>query len=92
MRIVLRIPAIIKGCCYSVRSVTSIRTKLPRWVPSATSTTVPAGANNGAMPQTMRSLADIIRNARYVEIADAGPIPGIERLDDFDAALEDFLR
>ena len=51
-----------------------------------------AGAADGAMPQTMRGLARILPNARYVEIADAGHIPGIECPDDFNAALEAFLR
>ena len=51
-----------------------------------------AGAADGAMPKTMRSLVDIIPNARFVEIAEAGHIPGIERPAEFNAALDDFLR
>ena len=50
-----------------------------------------AGAADGAMPKTMRSLVDIIPDARFVEIAEAGHIPGIERPDAFNASLEDFL-
>ncbi len=51
-----------------------------------------AGSADGAMPKTMRGLAEVIPNARYVEIAGAGHIPGIERPEAFNAALEDFLR
>ncbi len=51
-----------------------------------------AGAADGAMPQTMRGLAGVIRNARFVEIPEAGHIPGIERPDAFNAALESFLQ
>ena len=50
-----------------------------------------AGAEDGAMPATMRALADRIPNARFVEIADAGHIPGIERPAEFNAALARFL-
>ena len=50
-----------------------------------------AGAEDGAMPQTLRGIAEIIPGARYVEIADAGHIPGIERPAAFNAALEAFL-
>jgi 3-oxoadipate enol-lactonase len=51
-----------------------------------------AGAEDGAMPRTMRALAELIPNSRFVEIADAGHIPGFERPEAFNAALEQFLR
>jgi len=50
-----------------------------------------AGAEDGAMPKTMRALADVIPGSRFVEIADAGHIPGYERPDAFNAALKQFL-
>lgn len=50
-----------------------------------------AGAEDGAMPASMRTLAAQIPNARFVEIADAGHIPGIERPSAFNAAVAGFL-
>ncbi|SHJ87191.1 3-oxoadipate enol-lactonase [Roseomonas rosea] len=47
-----------------------------------------AGAADGAMPQTMRGMAEVIPNARFVEIPDAGHLPCIETPDAFNAALE----
>ncbi len=50
-----------------------------------------AGAEDGVMPASMRALLPQLGDARYVEIADAGHIPGIERPEAFNAALEAFL-
>ena len=50
-----------------------------------------AGATDGAMPQTMRRMADDIPNARFIEIAEAGHLPCIERPDAFNEAIRDFL-
>jgi 3-oxoadipate enol-lactonase len=50
-----------------------------------------AGAEDGPMPQSMRALAALIPDARFVEIADAGHIPGLERPAEFNAALTQFL-
>lgn len=50
-----------------------------------------AGAEDGPMPAGMRGLAAQIADARFVEIEDAGHIPGIERPAAFNAALEAFL-
>ncbi len=50
-----------------------------------------AGAEDGAMPRGMRALAEVIPDAGFVEIADAGHIPGIERPEAFNAALDAFL-
>jgi 3-oxoadipate enol-lactonase len=50
-----------------------------------------AGAEDGAMPATMKALAEQIPDARFVEILDAGHIPGIERAPEFNAALARFL-
>lgn len=50
-----------------------------------------AGAEDGAMPQSMQALAPLLPDARFVEVADAGHIPGIERPAAFNAAVGDFL-
>ena len=50
-----------------------------------------AGAEDGPMPASMRALADTLPDARFVEIADAGHIPGAERPDAFNAAVTAFL-
>lgn len=50
-----------------------------------------AGAEDGAMPQTMRRMAEAIRDARFVEIPDAGHLPCIEAPELFNAALREFL-
>ena len=50
-----------------------------------------AGAEDGAMPTSMAALASQIPNARFVEIADAGHIPGAERPEAFNRAVADFL-
>ena len=50
-----------------------------------------AGAEDGAMPQSMRALASQIPDARFVEIADAGHLPGIERPAAVNAAISTFL-
>ena len=50
-----------------------------------------AGAEDGVMPQTLKALESRIPQAEYVEIADAGHLPGIERPDAFNAALRAFL-
>ena len=50
-----------------------------------------AGAEDGAMPQTLRALAAAIPGARYAEVPDAGHLPGIERPDAFNTALASFL-
>ena len=50
-----------------------------------------AGATDGAMPQTMRRMAEVIPDARYVEIPEAGHLPCVERPDAFNAAVEAFL-
>ncbi len=50
-----------------------------------------AGAQDGVMPQTMRTIQAAIPGARYVEIPGAGHLPGIEQPQAFNAALETFL-
>jgi len=50
-----------------------------------------AGAEDGAMPKSMQALGAELPSARFVEIADAGHIPGIERPEAFNAAVEAFL-
>jgi 3-oxoadipate enol-lactonase len=50
-----------------------------------------AGEMDGAMPATMRSMADVIPDARFVEIAGAGHLPCVEAPGPFNAALEAFL-
>ncbi len=50
-----------------------------------------AGAEDGPMPASMRGLVERIPDARFVEIADAGHIPGIERPEAFNAAMAAFL-
>lgn len=50
-----------------------------------------AGAEDGAMPASMRALADLIPGARFVEIPDAGHIPGAEQPQAFNAAVSEFL-
>ena len=50
-----------------------------------------AGAEDGPMPKSMQALVPQIPDARFVEIADAGHIPGIERPATFNAALDAFL-
>jgi 3-oxoadipate enol-lactonase len=51
-----------------------------------------AGAQDGAMPQTMRGIAAGMPDARYVEIPEAGHLPCIERPGAFNAAVEAFLK
>jgi len=50
-----------------------------------------AGAEDGPMPKNMQALVPMIPDARFVEIAGAGHIPGIERPAAFNAALDAFL-
>ncbi len=50
-----------------------------------------AGAEDGAMPQSMRTLAELIPNATFVEIPGAGHIPGLERPDAFNDVVSSFL-
>jgi len=50
-----------------------------------------AGAEDGAMPNGMRALQTQIPGARFVEIADAGHLPCVERHDAFNAAVDAFL-
>jgi 3-oxoadipate enol-lactonase len=50
-----------------------------------------AGASDGAMPQTMRNLADVIPDARFEEIAEAGHLPCLERPEAFNDAMTRFL-
>lgn len=50
-----------------------------------------AGAADGAMPQTMRGMAEVIPDARFVEIAEAGHLPPIERPEGFNEAIGAFL-
>ena len=50
-----------------------------------------AGAEDGAMPQTMRKLRDPIPGSRFVAIAGAGHLPCIEVPIAFDALPSDFL-
>ena len=42
-------------------------------------------------PKEMRSIADAIQGARYVELAEAGHMSPLENADAFNAALEEFL-
>ena len=51
-----------------------------------------AGAEDGVMPAGLKALATQVPNGRYVEIADAGHLPCIERPDAFNAALAAFLQ
>ena len=55
------------------------------------STLLIAGAEDGAMPTSMQALVAQMQDARFVEIADAGHIPGIERPQDFNSAVTAFL-
>lgn len=61
----------------------------------ATALSVPvqliAGSNDGAMPQTMRTMADTIPRSRLDIIPDAGHIPNVEQPDRFNSLLERFL-
>lgn len=50
-----------------------------------------AGAEDGPMPQSMCALVTQIPQARFVEIQDAGHIPGVERPSEFNAAWTEFL-
>ena len=50
-----------------------------------------AGAEDGVMPETLRALEGRIPQAEYVEIADAGHLPGIERPEAFNRALRAFI-
>lgn len=50
-----------------------------------------AGAADGAMPTTMRDMAKVIPNARFVEIPDAGHLPCIEAPSAFNEKMEAFL-
>lgn len=51
-----------------------------------------AGKDDGKMPDAMRRMRDTIAGAQFVEIADAGHIPGIAQPEAFNRALLDFLR
>lgn len=50
-----------------------------------------AGALDGAMPATMRAMQAVMPAARFVEIADAGHLPGFERPTAFNSVVSDFL-
>lgn len=50
-----------------------------------------AGAEDGAMPTSMRALAEVIPDSRFLEIPQAGHLPGIEAPDAFNAAVGAFL-
>jgi len=50
-----------------------------------------AGAQDGAMPATMRALRDRIPGAQFAEIAEAGHLPNLEQAAAFNAAAEPFL-
>ncbi len=50
-----------------------------------------AGASDGALPATLRTLAARVPNGRFTEIADAGHLPNIEQPGAFNAALAEFL-
>ncbi|TPG45770.1 alpha/beta fold hydrolase [Roseomonas nepalensis] len=50
-----------------------------------------AGANDGAMPATMRGMAGVIPGARFEEIPDAGHLPPVERPRAFNEAIGAFL-
>jgi 3-oxoadipate enol-lactonase len=50
-----------------------------------------AGAADGAMPKSMRAMAESIPDARFVEIPDAGHLPCIEAPSPFNQAMETFL-
>ncbi|WP_458097186.1 alpha/beta fold hydrolase [Roseomonas sp. WA12] len=50
-----------------------------------------AGEMDGAMPKTMRGMAEVIPDARFVEIPGAGHIPCLEAPGPFNAAVEAFL-
>lgn len=50
-----------------------------------------AGVEDGAIPAALRALQPQLPDARYVEITDAGHLPGIERPAAFNAALAAFL-
>ena len=49
------------------------------------------GAEDGAMPQSMRAIHAVIPGSRFVEIPGAGHLPGLEKPDEFNAALASFL-
>lgn len=51
-----------------------------------------AGAEDGAMPQTMRAIQGSITGAAFHEIPEAGHLPCIERPEAFNALLAAFLR
>lgn len=50
-----------------------------------------AGAEDGAMPTSMRALAEVIPDSRFQEIPQAGHLPGIEAPEAFNAAMAPFL-
>ena len=50
-----------------------------------------AGEADGAMPKTMRAMAEVIPKARFVEIPEAGHLPPIEAAAPFNAAMAGFL-
>lgn len=50
-----------------------------------------AGAEDGAIPAALRALQPQLPDARYVEISDAGHLPGFERPAAFNTALAAFL-
>jgi len=50
-----------------------------------------AGAEDGAIPAALRALQPQLPDAHFVEITDAGHLPGIERPAAFNAALAAFL-
>ena len=50
-----------------------------------------AGAQDGAMPATMRALQGRIGGSRFEEIADAGHLPNLERPDAFNRVARPFM-
>jgi 3-oxoadipate enol-lactonase len=57
----------------------------------AVPTLLVAGAEDGAMPDTMRTMAAAIPKGRFVAIAEAGHVPVFERPDAFLAAIAEAL-
>lgn len=77
------------GCCAAIRDADLTRATLALAVPAL----VVCGAEDGATPPALvKTMADAMKNASYVEIPNAGHIPSLEQPQALADAMNQFFR
>lgn len=77
------------GCCAAIRDADLTAATRALDIPAL----VICGADDGATPPALvRAMADIMPDARYVEIAEAGHIPSLEQPEALAAAMNGFFK